>query len=137
MDIEARYELWELITNLRDAEVTILLTTHQLEEAERLCTRIGIIKNGKIMAEGSLSELRAIVPAKQIAIFETSDEKSLCQEAASFGWKHRYYGGQLTLLLPEQFTLKDIIEKFDWFPLSSVSLREVSLEHVYMELIGK
>jgi ABC-2 type transport system ATP-binding protein len=137
LDIEARYELWELITNLRDANVTILLTTHQLEEAERLCSRIGIIKNGKIMAEGSLSELRAIVPAKQIAILETSDEKTICQEAASFGWKHRHYGGRLTLLLPEQFSLKDIIEKFDGIPLSSVSLREVSLEHVYMELIGK
>ncbi len=89
------------------------------------------------MAEGSLSELRAIVPAKQIAILETSDEKTLCQEAASFGWKHRHYGGRLALLLPEQSTLKDIIEKFDGIPLSSVSLQEVSLEHVYMELIGK
>jgi len=134
LDIEARYELWELITTLKDADITILLTTHQLEEAERLCSRIGIIKNGRIMAEGSLSELRKIVPAKQIAILETSDEKSLCQQAASFGWKHRYYGGRLTLLLPEQFTLKDIIEKFAGIPLSSVSLREVSLEHVYIEV---
>ncbi len=137
LDIEARYELWELITNLRDADVTVLLTTHQLEEAERLCSRIGIIKNGQIMAEGSLSELRAIVPAKQIAILETRDEKTLCQKAASFGWKYRHYGGRLTLLLPEQFTLKDIIKKFDGIPLSSVSLREVSLEHVYMEVTGK
>jgi ABC-2 type transport system ATP-binding protein len=83
------------------------------------------------------NEIIAIVPAKQIAILETSDEKTLCQKAASFGWKHRNYGGRLTLLLPEQFTLKDVIEKFDGIPLSSVSLREVSLEHVYMELIGK
>ena len=134
LDVDARYELWDLIKDLRNHGVTILLTTHQLEEAEGLCSRIGIIKKGQIMAEGSLDELRAIIPAKQLAILETSDEETLCQKAASFGWKHRRYGGQLTLWLPEQFTLKDIIEKFDEIPFSSVSLREVGLEHVYIEM---
>jgi len=134
LDVDARYELWDLIKDLQNHGVTILLTTHQLEEAERLCSRIGIIKNGQIMAEGSLDELRAIIPAKQLAILETSDEKTLCQKAASFGWKHRRYGGRLTLWLPEKFSLKDIIEKFDEIPFSSVSLREISLEHVYIEV---
>lgn len=134
LDVDARYELWDLIKELRTQGVTILLTTHQLEEAERLCSRIGIIKNGQIMAEGSVDELRAIIPAKQIAILETSDEKTLCQKAASFGWKHRHYGERLTLWLPEQFTLKDIIEKFDAIPLSSLSLRDIGLEDVYIEV---
>ncbi|MFQ6115152.1 MAG: ABC transporter ATP-binding protein [bacterium] len=137
LDVEARYELWELIDNLKSTGVTILLTTHQLEEAERLCSRIGIIKNGQIMAEGSLDELRAIIPAKLLAVLETNDYKSLCQKADSFGWTHRHYGGRLTLWLPEQFTLKDIVDKFDGIQLSSVSLREVGLEHVYVEVTGK
>lgn len=137
LDVEARYELWELIDNLKSTGVTILLTTHQLEEAERLCSRIGIMKNGQIMAEGSLDELRAIIPAKLLAVLETNDYKSLCQKADSFGWTHRHYGGRLTLWLPEQFTLKDIVDKFDGIQLSSVSLREVGLEHVYVEVTGK
>lgn len=137
LDVEARYELWELIDNLKSTGVTILLTTHQLEEAERLCSRIGIIKNGQIMAEGSLDELRAIIPAKLLAVLETNDYKSLCEKADSFGWTHRHYGGRLTLWLPEQFTLKDIVDKFDGIQLSSVSLREVGLEHVYVEVTGK
>jgi len=137
LDVEARYELWELIDNLKSTGVTILLTTHQLEEAERLCSRIGIIKNGQIIAEGSLDELRAIIPAKQLAVLETNDYKSLCEKADSLGWTYRHYGGRLTLWLPEQFTLKDIVDKFDGIRLSSVSLREVGLEHVYVEVTGK
>ena len=57
LDIEARYELWELIRQLKSQGITTLLTTHLLEEAERLCQRIGILKEGKLMAEGRLTEL--------------------------------------------------------------------------------
>jgi len=137
LDVEARYELWELIDNLKSTGVTILLTTHQLEEAERLCSRIGIIKNGQIIAEGTLDELRAIIPAKQLAVLETNDYKSLCEKVDSLGWTYRHYGGRLTLWLPEPFTVKNIVDKFDGIRLSSVSLREVGLEHVYVEVTGK
>lgn len=137
LDIQARYELWELIDNLKNTNVTILLTTHQMEEAERLCSRIGIIKNGQIIAEGTLNELCAIIPARQLAVLETDDESTLCKKALSLGWSYRHYGGRLTLLLPEPHTLKDIVDKFAGIRLSSVSLREVTLEHVYLEVTAK
>ena len=43
LDIEARYEIWELIKQLKNQGITILLTTHLLDEAERLCQKIGIL----------------------------------------------------------------------------------------------
>ena len=134
LDIEARYELWDLIAGLKDTEVTILLTTHQLEEAERLCSRIGILKNGEIVAEGTMEELRTLVPAKQIAHVEARDEQSLYKQLAVLGWELRKYGGQLSLLLPRHFTLKELIDRLDGVPLSSVSLQEVGLEHIYLEV---
>jgi len=134
LDIEARYELWNLIASLRETEVTILLTTHQLEEAERLCTCIGILKNGKMVAEGSIAELRNLVQAKQIALIETDSEKALYQRLSSLGWKHRKYGGRLSLLLPNQFTLKEVIDQLDGVTLTSISLQEVGLEHIYLEV---
>jgi ABC-2 type transport system ATP-binding protein len=137
LDVEARYELWELIQNFKESGISILLTTHQLEEAERLCSRIGILQNGCIVAEGSLDQLRKKVPAKQLAIIETADEQSLCQRARSFGWENRHYGGRLILLLPEKSTLKELVDKFDGIPLSSVSLQAVGLEHVYLEVTRK
>jgi len=137
LDIEARYELWELIKGLKERGVGILLTTHQLEEAERLCTRIGILQNGRIVAEGSLDALRALVPAKQLAVIETVEEQNLCERAQSFGWKYRRHGGRLILFMPEQHFLKDVVNRFDGIPLSSISLQDVGLEHVYLEVTAK
>jgi ABC-2 type transport system ATP-binding protein len=134
LDIEARYELWELINRLRDNGVGILLTTHQLEEAERLCSRIGILQKGRIVAEGPLDKLRTLVPAKQVAVIETDDEQNLCNKAQSFGWEYRRYGGRLVLLMPDKYGLNDVVNKFDGIPLSSISLQEVGLEHVYLEV---
>jgi ABC-2 type transport system ATP-binding protein len=134
LDVEARFELWESIGNLRSMGVTILLTTHYLEEAEKLCSRLGILRKGRMAAEGSPDELRAKIPASELAVIETKDEKAICQKASSLGWQHRYYGGKLTFWLPRRFSLKEIVDTFDGLPLSSVSLQPVRLEHVYMEV---
>jgi len=134
LDIEARYELWELIKNLKKSGVSILLTTHQLEEAEQLCSCIGILQKGRIVAEGSLDELRALLPAKQIAVIESDDEHLLCEKAQSFGWQYRRHGSRLILLMPETYILKDIVRKLDSISLTSISLQEVGLEHIYLEV---
>src|ERR671930_1624664 len=56
-DPAARREAWEVIEGLRELGTTILLTTHYLEEAERLADRVGIIKDGVIVAEGPTEEI--------------------------------------------------------------------------------
>lgn len=63
LDILARRELWKLITELKN-KVTIILTTHYLEEAEALCDRICIMKNGEVKAIGSAQELIALTGMK-------------------------------------------------------------------------
>lgn len=56
LDVIARYELWEVIRSLK-GKVTIILTTHYMEEAEALSDRIGIMKNGSLLAVGTVDEL--------------------------------------------------------------------------------
>ena len=56
LDVIARHELWEAIRSLK-GKVTIILTTHYMEEAETLSDRIGIMKNGKLLAVGTVEEL--------------------------------------------------------------------------------
>ncbi len=56
LDVIARHELWEAIRALK-GDVTIILTTHYMEEAEALSDRIGIMKNGKLLAVGTVEEL--------------------------------------------------------------------------------
>lgn len=134
LDIEARYELWAVINKLRSGGASILLTTHQLDEAERLCSRLGILQQGRVVCDGSLHELRAAVPARQLAVVAADDEAGVARRAASFGWTHRYYGGRLTLLLPHPFSLKEIIDRFEDLPITSMTVQEVGLEHVYVEV---
>lgn len=57
LDVLARHELWKIILSLK-GKVTIILTTHYMEEAEILSDRIGIMKKGKILAEGTAEELK-------------------------------------------------------------------------------
>lgn len=57
LDVIARQELWETITSLK-GHVTIVLTTHYMEEAEALSDRIGIMKNGRLLAVGTADELK-------------------------------------------------------------------------------
>lgn len=134
LDVEARYELWERISELKRMGVTILLTTHQLEEAERLCSRIGILQEGRIVGQGSLEALRAVVPAAQVAVVETEEEVVVCERAVSMGWEYRRYGGRLHLLMPTEMTLGNCVDALHGIRLASVSLQPVRLEHVYMEM---
>lgn len=137
LDIEARYDLWNLIRGFREGGVSVLLTTHQMEEAEQLCSCIGILQNGRIVAEGSLDTLRALVPAKQLAVIESDDEHAVRSRAESFGWESRHYGGRLILLLPERHVLHEVVHRFNGIPLSAISLQEVGLEHAYLEATAK
>ena len=59
LDVIARHELWEVIRSLK-GKITIILTTHYMEEAEALSDRIGIMKNGKLLTIGSVDELKTI-----------------------------------------------------------------------------
>ena len=68
LDVIARHELWELIRALKGS-ITIVLTTHYMEEAEGLSDRIGILKNGRLLAMGTAAELTARAGAKD---FETA-----------------------------------------------------------------
>lgn len=59
LDVIARRELWKLINNMK-GKITIILTTHYLEEAEALCDRVAVMAKGKVKATGTPAELKAI-----------------------------------------------------------------------------
>ena len=59
VDIELRREMWDFLQRLNQAETTIILTTHYLEEAEMLCRHIGIIQSGQVIEDTSMRELLA------------------------------------------------------------------------------
>jgi ABC-2 type transport system ATP-binding protein len=62
-DPRARRDVWKLIEEVREAGTTILLTTHALDEAERLADRVAVLAGGRIVALGTPEELRRRAPA--------------------------------------------------------------------------
>ena len=68
LDVIARHELWDVIRSLK-GKITIILTTHYMEEAETLSDRIGIMKSGRLLAVGTAEELNAIAGTND---FETA-----------------------------------------------------------------
>ena len=66
MDVQARHALWQQITDLQAQGVSVVLTTHYLEEAEQLADRIAVIQQGNIIALGSPAQLTATISGKQI-----------------------------------------------------------------------
>jgi ABC-2 type transport system ATP-binding protein len=69
LDPQSRRQLWEIIRRFRDAGGTVLLTTHYMEEAERLCDRVAIMDHGKIIAQGTPKELIASLGADHVVDF--------------------------------------------------------------------
>jgi ABC-2 type transport system ATP-binding protein len=136
LDLEARHELWTTIDALKRGGMTILLTTHHLDEAERLCSRIGVMKEGRIVREGSVEELLALVPASAIALVEASDRKALTARVTDLGWGFRTYAGKFGCLLPRSFTLEELVLALKGVDVTSVSLQPVTLEHAYIEILG-
>jgi ABC-2 type transport system ATP-binding protein len=135
LDLEARFEMWELIRHLQREGITILLTTHLLDEAERLCDRIGLIKQGRIVAEGSLADLRQLIPAQEVVLVQTTQEAQAIARATTLNYPHRRYGSDLAFWLPHPLELQEILAQFEGIPLDSISRQPVRLEHIYLEVM--
>lgn len=86
LDPQSRHQLWERLETLKASGLTVLLTTHYMEEAERLCDRLVIIDHGRILVEGTPEELKAryagervieiIAPHEELAGFLTANQVS-------------------------------------------------------------
>lgn len=134
LDIEARYEVWELIRKLKQQGVTVLLTTHLLDEVERLCDRIGIIKQGRLLAEGTLEDLRKRIPAEEVVVIDTDDELGAIAIAKFHGFTPRRYGSDLAFWVPELLELPELLSRFSSLTVESISRHRIGLEHIYLEV---
>jgi ABC-2 type transport system ATP-binding protein len=70
LDPEARIEVWQVVAELAEQGTTVLLTTQYLDEAEQLADRIAILHQGRIIANGTLAELKALLPPAKVEYVE-------------------------------------------------------------------
>jgi len=81
LDPQARRQVWDLVEELKRMGRTIVLTTHYMEEAERLCDRVAIVDHGRIIAEGTPRELVAGLGAQQIVFFALDEGTAVTPDA--------------------------------------------------------
>ncbi len=80
LDPQSRRQLWELVERLRAAGTTIMLTTHYMDEAERLCDRIAIVDRGQVIALGTPRELIRSLGAEQVVECALGDGETLAPD---------------------------------------------------------
>ena len=80
LDLQSRFHILELIENLNDSGVTIIYTTHNMEDAERLCNKIAVIDEGNILAKGNIDDLKELSGAKDTITIKLKNIYSLSLE---------------------------------------------------------
>jgi len=139
-DPEARRHFWSLIRSLRDLGTTILLTTHYLDEAERLCDRIAIIHAGQIVALDTPAALLAGLGHELVELRVHGDAATALASLRMHGLAGDdafTVGSTLTVPLHEH-TAPDAIAVIHDADLatSSISTRQPTLDDVYLQLTG-
>jgi ABC-2 type transport system ATP-binding protein len=143
LDPQVRLQIHGLIEELRGAKRTILLTTHYIEEAERLCDRVAIIDEGRIVALGTPHELQARVFGQ--SSIEIACEQPLPVDALPVFVKVSKYAlseDRRNLSMHSDQPAKAIVELVKWIDqlgieLSDIHLKRPTLEDVFIELTGK
>jgi len=104
LDPQVRQELWSLIDGLRAQGVTVLMSTHYIEEAERLADVVAVMSHGKIVAQGTPAELVLAHAGEQVVEVYGPPEQlaELGELAASRSWQSRRSGPALAIMRAEQ-----------------------------------
>jgi len=144
LDIQTRRSLWDYIRMLNEKEgITIILTTHYIEEADYLCRRVAIIDQGKIVALDTPEKLKEVVGLNLISVqIARGEDDSLANLLQEIKWikNIELCNGSLELSIdgaeeriPELIDFADNHE----FVISSIELHKPSLEDAYLHYTGK
>src|SRR5215472_15321792 len=144
LDPQSRLALWDLLGELHRAGQTILLTTHYMEEADRLCERVAIMDHGKILALDTPAALKQSIGADTVVTVKTTGDpgqlaEALARDVAGVTRTRHVDGGvQLHVqgsdrLVPRVVTAAER----GGFDLADLSVSEPSLETVFINLTGK
>jgi ABC-2 type transport system ATP-binding protein len=143
LDAQTRRHIWEYIKKLKKEEVTIILTTHYMEEADYLCDRVAIIDHGKIVALDTPKNLKDSLGGDVVSLeIINQDTTTFETKLKNFEWvkgisKHDSYLDlkveKADKRIPE---IISIAEKIG-ITVNSVNLRKPSLEDVFLHFTGK
>jgi ABC-2 type transport system ATP-binding protein len=148
LDPQSRRSLWEIIRDLRKRGRTILLTTHYMDEAEKLCDRVAVVDHGKVIAQGTPAELIASLHGEHVVEFAVNggagaaasplDPQGLL-DVPSVQSARAESGSILLTVDQPHVAIPALLARLgrDGHTLSRLTTRHASLEDVFVALTGR
>jgi ABC-2 type transport system ATP-binding protein len=142
VDVELRKDMWQLVRGLRDSGVTIILTTHYIEEAEDMADRVGVINRGNIVLVEDKAELMRKLGKKQLTIELQKPIDAIPDALARFGLKVSDDRGSLTYAYDRQQERTGITALLETLNASGIRFRDIhtmqsSLEDIFIDLVRR
>jgi ABC-2 type transport system ATP-binding protein len=143
LDPQSRIAMWDAVRALREEGITVVLTTHYMEEADELCDRVAIVDHGKILVEDTPAALKNTVGAQKVYAVDLSDHagaSTLAEQIRQMYGVHeveitpaglRIFASNADGLLPE------IVRASNAFGLRDLTVTETTLETVFIRLTGR
>jgi ABC-2 type transport system ATP-binding protein len=143
LDPQARRQLWDLIEEFKKAGRTILLTTHYMDEAERLCDELAIMDHGKIIARGTPGALVASIGADHLVELSTTGaadvDLAAVRRVAGVKGAHAENGSIRIQATELHRSVPALLEELrgQGIPLTELSTHSATLEDVFVSLTGR
>jgi lipooligosaccharide transport system ATP-binding protein len=139
LDPQARHVVWDRLFRLKQQGVTLVLTTHYMDEAEQLCDRLVVMDGGKIAAEGSPRELIEAYSTPEVLElrFHTSEHEQAAEKVANTpADRMEVLADRILLYVPDGDTALAAVRGLGLEPLTSL-VRRSTLEDVFLRLTGR
>ena len=142
LDPQTRNYIWDYIKKLnKEKKVTIILTTHYMDEADKLCDSLAIVNRGKIVAQGNPKDLKEAIGGDVVTI-QSKENHKLKEKIEKFSWikEVKEHDGSITISLKNaELHIAEIVKISDKekIQISSITMHEPTLEDVFLHFTGK
>ncbi len=140
VDVELRHDMWRIVGDLRDKGVTIILTTHYIEEAEEMADRVGVINNGEIVLVENKAELMRKLGRKLLTLSLNEPLEAVPDNLASYGLRLEDSGSCLVYTYDSQAERTGITALLTDLAASGVRFQDLqtdqsTLEDIFVDLV--
>lgn len=140
VDVELRQDMWQMVRRLRDEGVTIILTTHYIEEAEEMADRVGVISKGEIILVEEKAELMRKLGKKELTLQLQQPLSVLPDTLAEFGLRLSTDGGEIVYTYDTQAERTGITTLLQGLSEAGIRFRDLStsqssLEDIFVSLV--
>ena len=140
VDVELRKDMWKIVNKLRSQGVTIILTTHYIEEAEEIADRVGVINNGELLLVGQKEHLMESLGKKQLVIDLKESVKKIPPSLDKYNIELTDDGMQISytyVVKDEESEISDVLNEISnsGLLLKDLKIVQSSLEDIFVDLV--